>query len=133
MAERAAGARAARIVVMDDDAMVRRAVGTLLRSLGHEVELAEDGASAVEKYREAMRAGQRFDAAILDLTVRGGLGGVEAVSELLRIDPDVRAIVSSGYSDEPAVADCHRYGFRAALQKPYTVAEMEAVLAKVLG
>ena len=132
-AEPPAAGRAARLLVMDDDELVRKSVGHLLRTLGHGVELAGHGAEAVTKYRDATAAGAPFDAVILDLTVRGGAGGVEAITQLRRLDPGVKAIVSSGYSDEPAIAEFRRYGFDAVLQKPYTLQELERVLLAVLG
>ncbi len=130
---RQAATRAARILVMDDDDRVRESVGILVRTLGHEVGLAADGAVAVSQYRAAKAEGKPFDVVILDLTVRGGVGGVEAIADLRRYDPDVKAIVSSGYYDEPAIAEFRRYGFSATLQKPYTVSELESTLAALLG
>ncbi|MEI8254058.1 MAG: PAS domain S-box protein [Deltaproteobacteria bacterium] len=131
--ERQAAGRSARILVMDDEALLRESVSSLLNALGHEVDLAEDGASAVAKYGEARTVGRPFDVVILDLTVRGGVGGVQAIKDLLRVDPDVKAIVSSGYSDEPAIAEFREYGFSAVLPKPYTMRELERVVGSVLG
>ncbi len=125
----ASATRAARILVMDDDPLVRKAVGLLLQSLGHTVALAEEGAAAVAQFEAARAAGAPFDLVLLDLTVRGGLGGVETLTRLKALDPAVKAIVCSGYSEEPAVADFRRYGFSAALQKPYTTAELQQALS----
>ena len=127
-----ARARAARILVMDDDEFVRLSVRALLRSMGHEVDCAPEGASAVEAYRAARQAGLPYEVVILDLTVRDGLGGVETIERLRREDPAVRAVVSSGYSDEPVVADYERYGFSGVLPKPYTVQDLERELDALL-
>lgn len=121
-----------RILVMDDDALVRKAVGGLLGALGHSVELAAEGLTAVERYRAARVAGEPFDLVVLDLTVRGGLGGIETLELLKREDPAVRAVVSSGYSDTAAIAEPGRFGFVAVLPKPYSRTVLEQVLASVL-
>lgn len=124
--------RPARILVMDDDALVRKAVGGLLVALGHTVELAPEGLTAVERFRAAKVAGLPFDVVVLDLTVRGGLGGVETLELLRHEDAQVKAVVSSGYSDTPAIAEHQRFGFAAVLPKPYTVELLQQVLASVL-
>lgn len=113
-----------KILVMDDEEMVRNIAGELIRSLGHDVELAEHGGAAIEKYQSAMESGKPFDIVILDLTIRGGMGGKETIEQLLLIDPAVRAIVSSGYSDDDTVSDYHKYGFKSCLTKPYKVANL---------
>ncbi|MCX5998862.1 MAG: response regulator [Chloroflexi bacterium] len=118
---------------MDDEDMIRKMLGKLLRQCGYEVEAAGDGAEAIEKYARAKEAGRPFDAVILDLTVPGGMGGREAIKGLLDIDRDVRAIVSSGYSTDPIMADYRKQGFSAVLTKPYTVERLEAVLSALLG
>jgi CheY-like chemotaxis protein len=128
---RAQTPRALRVLVMDDDDMVRSAVGSLLRALGHEPEYAADGEAALDLYRAAIAALRPFDVVIFDLTVRGGMGGIEAIARLRREDPNVRAIVSSGYSDEPAVASPTAYGFDVALQKPYALDALRAALLQL--
>jgi PAS domain S-box-containing protein len=117
-----------RILVMDDEDVIRIIVGRMLETLGYEYELAEDGNEAIEKYRKAIDSGRLFDAVILDLTVRGGLGGRDTVNELLQIDPDVKAVVSSGYAEDPILADYSDYGFKAALSKPYDIEELSRAL-----
>jgi CheY-like chemotaxis protein len=131
--EAAQPGRAARILVMDDEEIVRQVAEAMLGEIGHQVTLAADGTAAVARYREALAAGRRFDAVILDLTVRGGVGGLEALQHLLEIDPGVRAAASSGYSDDAAAAEHRRHGFRAFLPKPYTMRGLEAALAELLG
>ena len=121
-----------RVLVMDDDDDIRGIAGGILNELGYSVEMAENGAQAVELYRKALEQGTPFSAAILDLTIRGGMGGKETIGELLKIDPAVRAIVSSGYSNDPVLANFQDYGFRSVLGKPYRLQELGAVLKKLL-
>lgn len=123
--------RGARVLMMDDEELIRRVSGNLLRSLGHEVDLAEHGAEAISLYEAALAAGKPYDVVILDLTVRGGLGGVETIARLRQLDPSVKAIVSSGYSEDAAVADHRAHGFVAALNKPYTFGQLKQALASV--
>ena len=108
-------------------------VGELLSALGHEVEFAKDGSSAFEVYSEALRSDRPFDMVILDLTVRGGMGGEEAMRLLREIDPHVKAVVSSGYADNPVIADYRGYGFKAYLKKPYRVEQLKEVISEVLS
>jgi len=122
----------ARVLVMDDDAMVRKSVAALLGALGHQVELAEHGEAAIAKYGDAHRAARPFDLVILDLTVRGGMGGLDTLESLRVIDPCVRAIVSSGYSDDASLSQFREHGFSAALNKPYSIDDLRRTLADVL-
>ena len=101
--------------------------------MGHEVELVEDGQRAVEAYESAKSQGRPFDAVILDLTVRAGVGGQEAIQALLKIDPAVKAIVMSGYANDPVVLEPERYGFKGVLAKPFESAKLREILARVLG
>jgi two-component system, cell cycle sensor histidine kinase and response regulator CckA len=126
-------ARKGRILVMDDEDLVRKVAYELLTGLGHHVELAGHGDEAVEKYRQAMAAGKPFDVVILDLTVRGGMGGLETLQKLREIDPDVKAVVSSGYSDDEVVATYRQYGFRSFLKKPYDIQELGRILDDVMA
>lgn len=121
-----------KILVMDDDQMIRELAGEILRHLGYEVEFAQNGGEAVELYRMAMKTVRPFDAVILDLTVRGGMGGKEAMQALIGMDPDVKGIVSSGYSDDPGMTDYKQYGFSGVVAKPYTVEELSEKLSQVL-
>ncbi len=121
-----------RILLMDDDDMVRSAAGRMLRKLGYTVVCAVNGDEAIRHYAEAYEKGVPFDVVILDLTVPGGMGGEKAMARLKDIDPGVKAIVSSGYSDVPIVANPSAYGFRAAVPKPYDMQKIGQVLARVL-
>jgi CheY-like chemotaxis protein len=125
--------RSARILVMDDEQIVRNVARELLAVLGHDVALADRGESAVEAYRAAQAAGRPFDAVILDLTIRGGMGGVEALARLRAIDPTVKAVASSGYSDESAASRFREQGFMAFLQKPYNLRRLQELLVNLLG
>jgi CheY-like chemotaxis protein len=116
---------------MDDEKMVLQVSGQMLRRLGHEVIFAEEGREAVDRVEEAVRSGTPLDGVILDLTIRNGMGGREAMAQIRRIQPDIRAIVSSGYAEDPVMQDVRNFGFDAALPKPYDKAEMAAVLSAV--
>ncbi|MCZ7577401.1 MAG: PAS domain S-box protein [Dehalococcoidia bacterium] len=125
--------RMADILFMDDEETIRRGMREVLTRLGHTVTLAADGEEAVEMYRQRLGSGRRYDVVILDLTVPGGMGGYEAVAQLRQIDPGVRAIASSGYSDNPVMARAADPGFAGILPKPYTPSELLAAIARVLG
>ncbi len=113
--------RKGRILLMDDEKMIRDLAEQMLNRLGYSVELAKDGAEAIELYKKATDSGKTYDVVILDLTVKGKMGGKGAVKRLLKIDPQVKAVVSSGYSNDPVMTDFRRYGFIGALPKPYTM------------
>jgi PAS domain S-box-containing protein len=121
-----------KILVMDDDQMIRELAGEILWHLGYEVEFSQDGDEAVALYSRAMKTARPFDAVILDLTVRGGMGGKEAIQKLIDIDPDVKGIVSSGYSDDPGMTDYKQHGFSGVVAKPYTLEELGEKLSQVL-
>ncbi len=121
-----------RILVMDDEEMIRKLATKVLNRLGYEPELAQDGAEAIELYKRAMNSDKPFDAVILDLTVKGGMGGKDAVKELLEINPQVKAIVSSGYSNDPEMTAFKKYGFVGTLPKPYAMNDLKDVLNKVI-
>ncbi len=122
-----------RVLVMDDDASIRELTSQLLGTLGYDVTSVPDGVEAVRAYERALRAGEKFQAVILDATVRGGLGGVATIERLRHVDPDVIAIICSGYSDEGALTEFLSYGFRAALPKPFTRTELGDVLQRVIA
>jgi PAS domain S-box-containing protein len=125
--------RAGRILVMDDEPVIRNVAGELIKALGHTVEFAAHGEEALEKYELARRTGKPFDIVILDLTIRGGMGGAVTVRKLKEIDVNVKAIVSSGYSDDAAISHYREQGFEAFLKKPYTVDELRRVLNTLLS
>lgn len=122
-----------RILVMDDEEIVRRVSGKMLRQFGYTVDFAVDGVEAIEKYRQAMDDGRPYAAVILDLTVVDGMGGAEAVRKLIALDVGVRAIVASGYANDPIMSDYRKHGFRAGVGKPYEVTEFIQTLQDVLS
>ncbi len=121
-----------RVMIMDDDEMIREIGKTMLESLGYEVVLAEHGDEAVMKYQEAMRLNKKIDLVIMDLTVLSGLGGKEALVKIKEIDPDVKGLVSSGYSNDPVMANYVDYGFFGALSKPYNQDELVQAVSDIL-
>ena len=121
-----------RILVMDDQTAVRTVAGYMLGSLGYEAEFAENGEHAVALYSAAREMGRPFDAVILDLTVRGGMGGKDTIRTLAEMDPAVRAAVSSGYSDDGTLSNYRAFGFQAVLSKPYQIEELSRVLHELL-
>jgi len=127
-----AAIRKARILVMDDEEVVRAVTGELLTSIGHDVAFAESGETALEAYQAARDAGTPFDAVILDLTIRGGMGGIETLRKLKEIDPNIKAVVSSGYSDDAAMSNYREQGFQAFLKKPYAMEELQSTLNALL-
>jgi two-component system, cell cycle sensor histidine kinase and response regulator CckA len=122
-----------RILLMDDEEMVRQTVGRMLELLGYEVESVHDGAGALRAYEGALESDKPFDVVIMDLTIPGGMGGREAVVRLHEIDPDARVIVSSGYAHDPVISDYEAYGFVGAVSKPVDMDELAETLGALLG
>ena len=122
-----------KVLVMDDQELVRETVMTMLSRLGYEVDSAVDGIEAIEKYKAAMNNAEPYTAVILDLTIPNGMGGMETMEELHKIDPDVTAIVSSGYSNAPVMADYSMYGFAGVMMKPYSISQLSDLLREILG
>jgi len=124
----------ASILVMDDEEAVREVAGRMLKHLGYDdVEFAADGAEAIKLYKAAMASGNPFNVVILDLTIPGGMGGKETVKKLLKIDPGVKAIVSSGYVDDSVSAKYKEHGFSGMIAKPYTLEQLRKALEDVIG
>lgn len=117
---------------MDDEEAVRNIVGEMLQYIGYEVEFADDGNAALELYKKAKIFSKPFDVVIMDITIPGGMGGKEAIKRLLEIDPQVKAIVSSGYSTDPIMADFRSYGFASLVTKPYKIEELSSVLQEAI-
>ncbi|MDD5223664.1 MAG: PAS domain S-box protein [bacterium] len=122
-----------RVLVMDDELMVQKVTGRMLKQIGYEVEFAKDGQEAIEIYQKAGESSHPFAAVIMDLTIPGGMGGKIAVQKLIEIDPQVKVIVSSGYSNDPIMSDPRKYGFRGVIAKPYRFEEMAEVIKQVIG
>lgn len=121
------------VLVMDDEEMIRRVIGDLLECLGFHVEFAIDGDEALKFYREALENGRKFNAVIMDLTIPCGMGGKDAIRKLLEIDPNAVVVVSSGYCDDPIMAKFVEYGFKAALPKPFTLAQLKNSMQSIMS
>lgn len=124
-------AASSRVLVMDDEQAIRELTSQLLETLGYEVTAVGDGVDALKEYEDGLRSGKRYQAVILDATVRGGLGGVATVKRLRMMDPAVNAIICSGYSDEAALTEFRTHGFRGVLPKPFSLSELAEALRKV--
>ena len=121
------------VLVMDDEEDVREIVQAILEELGYTVESVENGSEAVDLYRKRKEQDTPFSAVILDLTIPGGMGGKETIKKLLKIDRNIKAIVSSGYSTDPIMANFRDYGFSAVLSKPFLPQEISNILQEVLA
>ena len=122
-----------KILIMDDELEIRKMVSKTLTLGGSEVEVASDGDEAIEIYKKAMDSGKPFDVVILDLTIPGGMGGKEAIKKLLEIDLDAKAVVSSGYANDPVISNFEAYGFSGFIPKPYKHNELKKLLNEVLS
>ncbi|MBA4372056.1 MAG: hypothetical protein C0402_04260 [Thermodesulfovibrio sp.] len=122
-----------RILVMDDEKMVRDIAGKMLRTLGYEVFFARDGVEALDLYTKALHTPEAFNAVIMDLTIPGGMGGKETIQSLRILDPEVVALVSSGYSNDPIMAGFTDFGFKGVIAKPYTLEGLSRALRAALG
>lgn len=121
-----------RILLMDDDELVRDMGKEIIETFGFIVETAEHGEQAISRYKQALSDGNPFQAVIMDLTIPGGMGGKETIKMLRNIDPNVRAIVSSGYSDDPIMKNPIKYGFNGVVVKPYRLEQIENILQQVI-
>lgn len=121
-----------KILVMDDAKSVRDVTGAMLTHIGYDVEFAREGREAIALYRVAKESNEPFDAVILDLSVQGGMGGKEAIQLLIAVDPQIKAIISSGFSGDPIMSEYQEYGFKTAILKPYKMEELEQVLERLI-
>ncbi len=119
------------IMVMDDEKMVQRICADMVRHLGYDVILADDGQQAIDKYKELMNTDNSIDVIIMDLTIRGGMGGKEAASKILELDKDAKLLVASGYSNDPILTEYTQYGFRGALVKPFDLNAISETLSRL--
>ncbi len=122
-----------RILLMDDEEVVRDTVFEMLSHIGYDTVYVADGKEAIDVYKKAKEAGEGFDSVIMDLTIPGGMGGKETITRLLEIDAMVKAIVTSGYSNDPIMTEFRKYGFQGVITKPYRIREMSEVIHRVLG
>ena len=120
------------VLVMDDEEYIRDVLDGMLSHLNIDTRFANDGTEAVKIYTEQMKIGKRFNAVILDLTIPGKMGGEDTLKELRSIDPNVKAIASSGYSNDPIMTNYEKYGFAAVLPKPYELQALQRIMENVL-
>lgn len=121
-----------KILVMDDEELVQQVSGSILNHLGYETRFADDGLKAIDLYKKALEDGCPFDVVIMDLTIPGGMGGKETIKKLLEIDPAAKAIVSSGYANDPIMAEFSTYGFKAVIPKPYKIEALSEKLHHII-
>ena len=121
-----------KVLVMDDEELIRDVSAAMLRQLGYEAHTANDGEEAITRYLQAQKDGQPFDLVIMDLTVPGGMGGKETIARLRQIDPQVKAVVSSGYANDPIMANFSKYGFCGVAPKPFGLQELSELLQVIL-
>ena len=121
-----------KVLLMDDEQIILDVTGEILKFLKYDVMSARDGLAAIALYKKEKAAGSPFDIVILDLSVPNGLGGKETIEQLRNFDPAVKAVVSSGYTNDPVVQDFSHYGFSERLTKPYNINEMKNLLEKVI-
>lgn len=122
-----------RVLLVDDEEQVRKSTSRILAHLKFEVEVAEDGRTAVSKYKEALSQNRRFDAVIIDLSMPGGMDGLETLSKLYEEDQSIKAIASSGYINDPVLENYQDFGFRGAIMKPYRISELQQVMQNALS
>jgi CheY-like chemotaxis protein len=112
------------ILIMDDEEYILQVFVKMLKHLGFTVDCAKNGEEAIKLYKEKFNEGLKYSYVILDLTIPGGMGGKTAITEMKKIDPDINAIVSSGYSENPVMANYQKHGFKGILKKPYTLEDI---------
>ena len=122
-----------RLLLMDDEEQIRVMSREILEQLGYAVEVASSGEEAIRDYKLAMEEGKPFDAVLLDLTVKGGMGGIETIRHLSDLHPDVKAVILSGYIEDPVLSDFRAYGFRAAVMKPVAIPKLKETIENVLA
>jgi CheY-like chemotaxis protein len=122
-----------KVLLMDDEQIILDVTQEVLKFLGYEVMYAREGQAAIDLYKRESSAGIPFDAVILDLSVPDGMGGKEAIGLLKEFDPEIKAVVSTGFSNDPAVLDFAHYGFSGKLTKPYKINDLKMVLEQLIG
>ena len=121
-----------KVLFMDDDEVIRSAVGNLLETLGYKVETCGEGWEVLNRYKKSLKENNPFDAVVLDLKVSDGLGGKKTMKKLLDIDPKVKGIVSSGFLGEPLLSEYQKHGFIDIVEKPYRIEKLDEVLVKIM-
>ena len=130
--EKEPGVSKGKVLFMDDQEIARSLMEKILKRFGYEISLAKDGAEAIHLYKNAKESGMPFDVVIMDLTIPGGMGGEELVQKLIEIEPKVKAIAMSGYSNDPIIVDYKRYGFSVSIAKPYGIEQLNKVLQGIM-
>ena len=130
-AKAVAPSKSQRVLVMDDEKMLRKLAQQMLTRLGYDAVTARDGFEAIEIIRQQKESGNPLDIVILDLTIKGGMGGEQTVRELLKIDPNIKTVVSSGYYDDPVISQFKKYGFMESISKPYEMKSLKEILEKL--
>ncbi len=125
--------KSGKILIMDDEIVIRKVLTKMLEQLGYFPEAVSNGEMAIETYKHHLETGERFDAVILDLTIKGGMGGMETQKALIEIDPNVKSVASSGYSTDEIITNYEKYGFKGKLVKPYKVNELKELLIQILS
>ena len=120
-----------KLLIMDDDAFFCKAYAQVLNDQGHEVDVSSNGHDAIDLYKKSIDSCKPYSTVLLDLTIPGGMGGVETIRKLLEIDPDVSAIVCSGYSEDPVMANFKEYGFKCAIAKPFEIDDLIEMIQAV--
>ena len=118
---------------MDDEQIIRDLAKEMLSLMNYEVTCVKDGGEAIEMYKTAIGSKRPINVVIMDLTIPGGMGGKDAIKNLLKVDPNAKAIVSSGHSNDPVISTFQDYGFQGCICKPYDIQELVAVIEKVIG
>ncbi len=126
------GMKGGNILVMESEDDIVESMRLALAIFGYEIEFVKDGTGAIAAYERSVKSGKPFDVVIFDLTVPGGMGGVEAIRALKELYPEVRAVIASGYSNDPVMMDFERYGFKAAIEKPYNVEGLDRVVRRLM-
>jgi DNA-binding NtrC family response regulator len=121
-----------KILIMDDQKVIRTTLKKIFEKVGYEVETAEEGHQAIQKYKKAKSSENPFDLVILDLTIPGGLGGLDTFTTLKMIDPNVVAVVTSGYSTDPVLSEPRKFGFYGTLKKPFKMDEAMKLIKDIL-
>jgi CheY-like chemotaxis protein len=121
-----------KVLLMDDEQVILDVMQEVLKFLKYDVVSARDGLAAIDLYKKEKTAGAPFDIVILDLSVPSGMGGKETIEQLIKFDPAVKAIVSSGYTNDPVVENFSQYGFSGILTKPYKIADLKNILEQLM-
>ncbi len=122
----------AKVLVMDDEESIREMLHDALQCIGYDVRCAKDGKEAIRLFKEARKIGDPFDVLIFDITIPDGMGGKETIKKLLQVDSEVKAIVSSGYSNDPIMSEFKKYGFKGVLPKPFNIKDMNELIRKLV-